>query len=374
MVSKQPVERGARVHAIDATRGVAMLAVFLAHFGESYLRRHGMPMARVYAVSQLASPTFMLISGTLLGYFHVTRRERFGEVARSYLGRGLFLVTLGRVVILLFHIPMSYSPHAVVHWGFITDAIAVCLMIGPAVVARTTARTRVLMAVLLYVISWFAVLSWIPPGPLGHFVEETLFGPHADGAAGWYTDMFPVLPWLGLFLVGSGFGERLAGMEALGGGRAALAARWGCGALLVGAALRMVGWWWGRPGEWLATLWSRGVFSPFAKLPPGPVYVFIYGGVGLLILAVLLAVEGTSVLATARGWLETVGRHSLILFIAQYGVYFALMGLLDLPYTPWWPALFAGTVVALMVFARWWDRRGWSRYLTVPLPGGRAGP
>lgn len=357
-----------RVQAIDATRGVAMLAVFLGHFAECYLREHGFPMRPVYVLSQLASPTFMLISGTLLGFFHVTRRARFGDVARNYFGRALFLATISRVLILLFHMPMSCGARAVIHWGFITDAIAVCLMVGPLVVARTSPRVRMALASLLYLFSWWVLVAWAPTSRFGHLVQETLVGPHGGVGTRWFTDMFPVLPWLGVFLIGSCFGEKLGAMPADRWGRAVLAGRWGAMALFLAAAARWVGMVGGGSGGWLSPLRVRGAFSPFGKLPPGPVYLGLYAGVGFLLLAILLACEGTLVLAMARTWLETAGRHSLILFVAQYGVYFTLVPLANLPFTPWWPLVFLATVAGLLLFVRWWDRRGWSRYLTVPIP------
>src|SRR5512135_1735050 len=95
-----------RIHAIDAARGTAMLFVFLSHFALVYIWRSGeIRLATLmYDVAMIASPTFMLISGIMLGYLYRTHPDDFARIRVNYLYRGLFLLTVGRLIIFGSHI------------------------------------------------------------------------------------------------------------------------------------------------------------------------------------------------------------------------------------------------------------------------------
>src|SRR5665213_2210872 len=58
-----------RWEAIDAARGIAMFFVCVAHFGSGYFASIGEPARQTLTdrIGMVASPTFMLISGMMLG-------------------------------------------------------------------------------------------------------------------------------------------------------------------------------------------------------------------------------------------------------------------------------------------------------------------
>src|SRR5512141_2476149 len=66
-----------RLTAIDATRGTAMIAVFLSHFAFIYFHNdygiYGF-VPKLYIIAQIASPTFVLISGIMLGFLYETHK------------------------------------------------------------------------------------------------------------------------------------------------------------------------------------------------------------------------------------------------------------------------------------------------------------
>ena len=86
-----------RLQAIDAARGVAMLFVLLSHFASvQFAMAADAPLQQsLWRVSMVASPTFVLISGMMMGFLYETRRSSFGPVRDKLVDRALFLLTIG---------------------------------------------------------------------------------------------------------------------------------------------------------------------------------------------------------------------------------------------------------------------------------------
>jgi predicted acyltransferase len=109
------------------------------------------------------------------------------------------------------------------------------------------------------------------------------------------------------------------------------------------------------------------LLSPFSKLPPSPGFLIFYGGIGLLILAGFLWIEHSGI----GGWyvrnLEIIGRNSLFVFVLQYFVYFTLLHEFHPGYTVLWPLIFLLSLLIIWVGAMVWDKRGWNRYLRLPI-------
>src|SRR4051812_38573057 len=108
-----------RLQFLDASRGVAMLLVFLSHFAQGYFGETstGRVPRVLWRVGLVASPTFVIISGTLLGFLYAQSRDDFGPVQSKLIDRGLFLLTLGHVLILGALVPYGHTAR----WLFITD-------------------------------------------------------------------------------------------------------------------------------------------------------------------------------------------------------------------------------------------------------------
>ena len=85
-----------RIVAIDASRGAAMLFVFLAHFSFVYLMGPAPgQMELVAKASLIACPMFMIISGVTLGYLYRANANQFQRIQTKLIDRGLFLLTIG---------------------------------------------------------------------------------------------------------------------------------------------------------------------------------------------------------------------------------------------------------------------------------------
>src|SRR6185436_18701477 len=120
-----------RVQALDATRGIAMLFVCISHFSASYfgrLRESGIPTSALEHVALIASPTFVTLSGLLLGFLARTRPRDSVALRAKLVDRGLFMLTAGHLLIVVAHIPIAGGLGPALEWGFITDVIAIGLL------------------------------------------------------------------------------------------------------------------------------------------------------------------------------------------------------------------------------------------------------
>lgn len=359
-----------RLRFIDAARGAAMLGVFLAHFGTAYLLTHGMiaESGWAFAFGRIAAPTFVLVSGLLLGYRSFLRPLRFGDHADGLVDRGLFLLTIGHLLLLLAHAPLAGGIRPALRWEFMTDAIGLSLLCGVALVPRVGMAGRLALGAAIYTASWAVLLLWHPTAFGVRLAKETLVG--TTRGANLYTDSFPLLPWFGAYLAATAAGEWLARRAAKDGLAAPLAKLRTAG--LVALLLALVV----RGGEQLVTVvtgsgmpWGLHLLlAPSQKLPPGPAYLLFYGGAGAVLIWAMLALETRRAGAAVVRELAILGRASLALFIAQYFVFFTAFPLLRLPPTPWWPLFLLLAVLLLVGVARVWDGARANRFLTVGYP------
>lgn len=103
-----------RIEVIDAGRGAAMLLVFLSHFSEFYFGYHGKTrlLETMYNITMIASPSFMLISGTMLGYLFRSNPGGYQRIREKYIDRGLFLLLVAHILIFIIMLPyLHYHGH-----------------------------------------------------------------------------------------------------------------------------------------------------------------------------------------------------------------------------------------------------------------------
>ena len=347
-----------RLLGIDAARGAAMLFVCLSHFSIEYFRPfRDRPEAHwLLMVSLIASPTFMLVSGMMAGLLAETRGERFAAVRRDLASRGLFLLTVGHALIMVSFLP-SYTLVDALWRGFITDAIGLAIIVGPWLVARTSATARAALALVLYALTLWLVVQWRPVVESPEWIARfALVGP--DPGAPRFN--FPILPWLALYLAGTTLGGWL-GAQQRSGALAAAERRFvlvGLAAFTVAISLK-AGFWLARNAGLLGGQADLvyAATSPFQKLPPSPAYFLGFGGLGLILTALLLQADRRRLAPRALEWLSVFGRASLFVFLLQFFVYNVLFYYLSLPYSPLWPLAYAASVLAVHAAARWWLRR-----------------
>jgi uncharacterized membrane protein len=361
----QPRQGTQRQQAIDATRGIAMLFVCLSHFAYAYfgeLPSHALESHVATRIALIASPTFVSLSGILLGFLFRANPSGMPALGAKLVDRGLFLLTVGHVLIALAHIPTAGGLGPAFEWGFITDAIGIGLLVGPGLVQHVPSRRRLVLAAALYALSWVTVVAWNPEASIIERIKEYLVGSaiFLPGHPKLVFECFPILPWLAVYLAATVLGEALG--ERYQASRRAAAAtlvtRLAIACLLGAVAFKIV------PRLLTAIgvlppdilIWTLG--WPFQKQPPAPTYLGLYAGAGLLLLRTIMAVDEHP---RARGWLAPaamLGRVSLATFIAQYYVYFTVLKLWSPPYTPWWPLLFVISFAIVFGISTLWNRLG----------------
>lgn len=350
-----------------------MLLMCTSHFANAYFGRLGLTEA-VAAVNRLtfaATPSFILISGVLLGALHFDHRANYNGVRRKFIDRALFLLTLAHLSLVLVNEPF-YGLRGGLRVVFITDVVACCVLVGAFVVRVTRAHTRVICAISLYVIATLVHFLWLPPaGSTAQLLKHLLveYRPSFESSA--LRANFPIAQWLAAYLLATVVGERLARSRARTGHPRVVSLVWLSASLLTGGAFL----WASRPGlarwairdgstdagvvEFLTGWWQ--------KFPPGPTYLFVYGGIALAIVAACLRLDAIRGNAIGLRALALMGRHSLFVFVAQSSVY-ALLFWLRLPFTPLWPLLFASTILLLGILTLLWQRADGRRFLTVGYP------
>jgi uncharacterized membrane protein len=359
-----------RLRSIDAVRGTAMLFVFLAHFTAVYLWQVGeLDLASdLTLVSMIASPTFVLVSGLMIGLFAATSPTSFYSLRIKLLDRGLFLLIVGHLLLALTVLGTNDNFAQSYRNSFITDAIAISIAIGPWLIGVLNARKRLAAAAVIFFLNWYAIIEWHPAAHALVLAKLYLVGTVGTATAE-APPFFAVIPWFAVYLAATALGERVGRMYARGERRRAnrMLARLGAACFVLGSAVEGAILFLRRAHLSPATSdWSLlKSFSIYQKFPPGPVYLAFFGGAGIMLLGLMLELDRLEKFQSMMGALGRIGRASLFAFIAEYAFYVAFLERLQLSYTPLWPLMFVGSVVVLAAGAAAWDRYNGNRFLTV---------
>jgi hypothetical protein len=184
---------------------------------------------------------------------------------------------------------------------------------------------------------------------------------------------FPVLPWAGVFLASTAMGEQLHRARARGLDHVARQS-WLAATVLLASTVPL--WLLHRALSWNHVLWRLTMYGQ--KMPPGPMYLALYGGCGCMLLALFVELERRGWNGRAGRLLAMVGRCSLFAFVAQYAVYYTALQLLRPslagPFVVWLTA----SVLLLVAATAVWDAIDGNRWITVglwqPVPGIRRSP
>lgn len=367
-----PVPRGPalpyRATFLDAARGTAMLLVFMNHFLWIYFnRRDGGILPEVLrGIGQIATPTFMGISGLLLGFLFVVRPARFDGFRIKLTDRALFLLTVVVLLDAIAYIPLVGGLPEGFRWAPITNAIGVCLLLGPPLMRRLGSRERVALGLSILAMSWVIAANWWPNPLWLRYVKETLFGTVANHVYGYN---FPAFPWFGFYLTATAFGEWLGTTYKAGDAHLIVRRLVGMGiaGIVTGATVKVAYEVACRLLEQRPLFGpvSHMLLSPFQKWPPGPFFYLFYGGWACLVLVTCFLLERSGRFARALGFVTILGQISLFVFVLQDFVYVGLLTLLRLPLTSLWPVFFLLSVGLIAVIALAWNRMGWNRFITV---------
>jgi len=318
-----------------------MLFVCFAHFGEVFFARRGQVswLLAFRRIGMIASPTFMMISGAMLGF--LWRRSggddaAFANTRARLRRRALFLLTFGHVLLMVSCIPFMGVADALKRL-FITDTVAFNLLAGTALIGRTRPRTRLAAATVMFLGSFVVAYAWQPATVVLTSFQEVVFGT-IGWQLGFFTDVFPVIPWFAIYLGATTLGEELARADSdsdlrrLAPRLCALGAFAVVAMAMVKTALHLLrGHVTHRPGLW------TDLVDPLQKLPPGPVYLCVFGGAGLVLLSVVFYMASRHAAPRVTTWLASWGRSSMTIFILQSFMYFFLYSLFH-PRWSWAPA------------------------------------
>jgi len=345
-----------------------MLFVCLAHFSGAYLAPHSVASSEFFAIaSMIASPSFMIISGMTAGFVGSIYPLALPHLRRRLLDRGVFLLVVGHFILALSQAARGGGLMAAYRLSFITDPIAIAIMIGPRMVRTSRINVRVLLSLGLFTTGWALVLLWHPVSEIGWAVKNYVAGLVGPDASGTRPVSFPLLQWLAVYLLGTVLGEHIGRIYRT---TPHVARRL---FLRAGLASTATGLWLYLSAKGLARLnvLHAGVAtdlhltSPIQKFPPGPAYLLFFGGFGLILMWLVLELEGQRRFPSLLKFLQRFGQASLIVYLVQAFVYGSLVR--GIPYTPWWPPVFLGTVAVLGAVAVFWCRIDGNRFLTLGL-------
>jgi len=365
--------KSARLESLDAARGAAMLFVCMAHFADSYLyvAGAGVAGADLASVGMLASPTFVAVSGMVTGLLLVTRRKSFPHFRRKLVDRGIFLLLVGHPVLAFMGVLAGTGFYNAYRVGYITDAIAIAIIIGPWLATTLSQRSRLLLASAIFTVDWCAILFWSRGAGTSALARHYLVGLLNPADVGVNFQAFPVIPWVAVYLVGTVIGERVASYY--------LRERQREGHLLL-AKIGLASFSFGATGKVGLMLIRHSVpnfaqahpnlmilLSSYQKFPPGPIYICLYAGAGLLLVSGVLEAGRRGIQTAVLNQLRQIGQASLFTYIAEFYLYGVLIRRLRLAYTPLWPLLFFISVAVVLAVAVAWNSMEGNRFLTVGL-------
>lgn len=364
-----------RFRGLDAARGIAMLLVCVVHFLGVYDWRREVGLDWFFLpitwVCLTASPMMVLISGCVLGYQFTARKAQFGTFCAHLVDRAFFTIIFGHVAIALFRAPNFGLVTALSH-AYITDTLAFCVIFGVYVISKIESNVRLTIGMFLGLGSWYFWLTWTPHNASMLLARSVILG-QPFGT----TDPFfyhPLIPWFGLYLVGSSVGEWIGHFNVqdlwVASRRlfrvSAAVVSGVIGLQVVRLLMRQVDLL-SSSGEW------HNYIPNFTKYPPGSLYFLFYGGLALLILSALLADNSRPFWdRISKSFLEPIGRNSLVIFVLQFALYntmlYLFLKLITVPVPVIALASFPLSLGIIFGVARLCDRIKISRFLTTGMP------
>jgi len=366
-----------RMSGIDAARGAAMLFSCLAHYGWWIEGVHPLAEHLLTTIGMIATPTFLLLSGTITGWLCATASKNPRRTRLKLLNRGLFLLTFGHLLISLAEAHRSGSLLRTIAGATIIDDIGLCMLLCAAYFSALQRpeirRGLVGYGIAGYVACWTLILTWHTSASGWLMLRQALLGSDPLGPV-MNSYASPTLPYACLFAVGLGISDRMVAIAR----EENASRRWNLIAIGVGLVfcallchlLRVV-----LDHALGVTGTSRLIDAPLTvggKLPPAPAYVLAYGGAGLVLCGVFFQMASSRFRPARQvaSVAAVVGKASLFVFVLQYFIYWTLPDLVGV--TP------EDRHVVLIFLAglgiNWFAARGWNqingnRFLTLGIGG-----
>jgi uncharacterized membrane protein len=193
----RPGKSGDRIWEIDFLRGLAILLMVLYHAGYDLVELAG--IRKVLGITfDLQSGPFRIAVDLFAGLFIVLCGIS-GTLTRSNIRRGFKLLAFALLVNAASYV---FSPEEAIHFG-ILHCLGVCILFYGLALEKAAPWTCLAAAGIVFALSLAVPLAlrhtairfdWLLP-----------FGITSDTYASF--DYFPLLPWLGVFLIGSAAGK-----------------------------------------------------------------------------------------------------------------------------------------------------------------------
>lgn len=346
-----------------------MLLVCLSHFALIYSSSSGVSFDSVYYFTMIAAPTFMVVSGILLGFFYVIKRSSFELVRRDYINRGIFILIIARLFICSAHILKSHGFLESLKYVYITDAVGVNIIIGPILIIKVRPIYRIVLGFGCMILAWVIIILWEPQNNYSELFKEAIFGDweYSYFHVTHYT--FPLLPWFGLYFISSYFGERLGttASEKDNSKTIMYLLKVGLCSITVAVLVKLIFWLLKYYTSWPVfknfTIWA--LVNPLQKSPPSILYFLFYGGFGLFFIGYLLYLEQKKLLFFYLKMTATIGRNSLFIFIIQYYFYYTVLYAMHLHYSQIWLVYFLFSLFCIFWLSKICDSMKLNRFLTL---------
>lgn len=283
-----------RLQSIDALRGLVMLLMLLDHVRETFFlhRQVSDPMDALSVapelfftrlLSALCAPVFIFLTG-LSAWLYSQKHSR-RDTSVFLLKRGLFLVVLELTLV---NLAWNGTLLPQTLWLQVIWCIGICMMV---LAAALHLPRSMLLSLGALIVAGHNLLD-----PLVLSSDSPWFGPWAILHQRAFIDLggvtqarttYPVLPWIGVILLGWGAGPWFTQvMEPPR--RLKLLMRWGVGLLLAFVAIRYLNVYGEQP--WIATgdaLRTSMSFLTARKYPPSLMFLLPTLGLCLILLALL---------------------------------------------------------------------------------------
>jgi uncharacterized membrane protein len=357
-----------RLIPVDGLRGLIMIFMALDHAVYFLTKTHsseywGVPLPQYQSalafltrfVTHPCAPGFFFLLGMSMVFFAESRRRLGwpeGRIRRYFLWRGLVLIGLQLFIENFAWLLGPATENHPGNTGPLLIYLAVLYALGLSMIVcgwLLRLRSSILIGAGVAAV---LITQLLTPGPgsVSRLYNPLLRAILIPGQTGFFRVKYPVIPWLGVAILGMALGRTMA-RDPKGAYR--LAFMFGASALAVFPFVRIIGWPVGDfhppagPG-WIA-------FLNLTKYPPSLAFILVTLGIDLVILALLSRME-----EILRRWGKPVlvfGRTALFFYIVHLYVY-GLTGLAFPRGVPFgWMYLFwLGGLVLLYFLCSWYAR------------------
>jgi uncharacterized membrane protein len=357
-----------RIEQIDALRGTAMLFVLMAHCLAVVFRydyNYSNIVSLLEKIFMIASPSFILISGIVMGLRFKLRETDFFNLRSHMIDRGLYLLTIVHLLIGITHYFYFGGLAGATNWVMITDAVGVGVIAAAILLPKLRLMGRVVLACILFGISWSLMGVHLQNRGI-EILKETVFG-STDNRHLIYG--FYIAPWVSFFFIGTCFGERIGSLLALKKDKQLQSFLLRAGLIFILSAVFVKTIYLFAKFYGFAPVENHLLYmlsTPFQKYPPGPVYFIFFSGFTLLMLYSLFIWQKNVVIKGYSRFISVLGRNSLFVFVLQFFVYYILLNYVRTYVHHWllFPVSLCVSVWIIYIIARSFEGHNLSRILT----------